>query len=178
MSFLWDLYWPLLTATAVIGVITGRLAYKLPGKSGEKAAYRRKRNLTLLVGAAAILLAGWIWHGPVGAGQRFAAETERFTRKVLVDWEMAPVRAVVARDPLKRSLILSGPGDSFQRSGLVRVLNDVPGIGEVHWADEPPGLALPMLVEVELAGLISFGVGLLLAYLLELRRRSNAQWRW
>jgi hypothetical protein len=35
-----------------------------------------------------------------------------------------------------------------------------------------------LLLEVELAGLVSFGVGLVLAYLLELRRRSNAQWRW
>ena len=33
-------------------------------------------------------------------------------------------------------------------------------------------------VEVELAALLSFGLGLLLAYLLELRRRSNAQWSW
>ena len=32
MSFLWDLYWPLLTAAAVIGVITGRLGYKLPAR--------------------------------------------------------------------------------------------------------------------------------------------------
>ena len=178
MSFLWDLYWPFLTAAAVIGVITGRLAYKLPGKAGQKAAYKRKRNLALLVGAAAILLAGWVWHGPVGAGQRFTVETERFTRRVLVDFEMAPVKAVVAQNPLKRSLVLSGPADDFQRSELVRILNDVPGIGEVHWTNQHPGLALPLLLEVELAGLISFGVGLLLAYLLELRRRSNAQWRW
>lgn len=178
MSFLWDLYWPLLTAAAVIGVIAGRLAYKLPGKGGEKAAYRRRRNLTLLVGAVAILLAGWAWHGPVGAGKRFTAETERFTRRVLVDFEMAPIKAVVAQNPLKRSLVLSGQADDFQRSELVRILNDVPGVGEVHWTDQKSGFALPLLLEVELAALVSFGVGLLLAYLLELRRRSNAQWRW
>ena len=178
MSFLWDLYWPLLTAAAVIGVITGRLAYKVPGQSGENVAYRRKRNLTLVIGVAAILLAGWVWHGPVGAGQRFTTETERFTRRVLVDFEMAPIKAVVAQNPLKRSLVLSGQADDFQRSELVRILNDVPGVGEVHWANQQPGFALPLLLEVELAALISFGVGLLLAYLLELRRRSNAQWRW
>jgi hypothetical protein len=37
---------------------------------------------------------------------------------------------------------------------------------------------LPLLVEAELAALISFGIGLVLAYLLELRRRSRAQWSW
>lgn len=178
MSFLWDLYWPLLTAAAVIGAITGRLAYKLPGNSGEKAAYRRRRNLRMLAGAAVILLCGWVWQGPVGTGHRFTAQTERFTRQVLVNWEMAPIRAVVAQSPLRRSLILSGQADSFQRSELVRILNDVPGVGEVHWSDGPAGFSLPLLLEVELAALVSFGVGLLLAYLLELRRRSNAQWRW
>jgi len=35
-----------------------------------------------------------------------------------------------------------------------------------------------LLAEVELAALISFGLGLLLAYLIELRRRYNAQWSW
>jgi len=178
MSYLWDLYWPFLTVAAVIGVVTGRLAYKMPGKEGEKAAYNRKRNLTLIGGAAAILLAGWVWHGPVGAGQRFTTETERFTRKVLVAFEMAPIKAVVAQNPLKRSLILSGRADDFQRKELIRILKEVPGVGEVHWTDQQADFALPLLLEVELAGLCSFGVGLLLAYLLELRRRSNAQWRW
>ena len=40
------------------------------------------------------------------------------------------------------------------------------------------GIAAGHAAEVELAALISFGLGLLLAYLLELRRRYNAQWSW
>jgi hypothetical protein len=91
---------------------------------------------------------------------------------------MAPVRAVVARDPVKRTLILSGPADNFQRAELVRILNYVPGVGNVRWADSPKTFTLPLLLEAVLAALISFGIGLVLAYLLELRRRSRAQWSW
>ena len=92
---------------------------------------------------------------------------------------MEPVQAVIVRGPLERSLELSGPADDFQRSELVRILNDVPGVEEVHWSDTRGGGFIPPLIaEVELAALISFGLGLLLAYLLELRRRYNAQWSW
>ena len=91
---------------------------------------------------------------------------------------MEPVNAVVVRAPLRRSLVLSGPADDFQRSELVRILNDVPGVGEVHWTETSGSFILPLLAEVELAELISFGLGLLLAYLIELRRRYNAQWSW
>ena len=177
MNLLWDLYWPAITVAVVIGVIAGRLAYRLP-KTGDSPAYRRKRLLTLLVAAAAILLIGWAWHGPIGTGKRFATTVERQTRQVLIDWEMAPVHAAVVRGPLKRSLVLSGPADDFQRSELVRILNGVPGVGEVHWIETRGSFILPLLAEVELAALISFGLGLLLAYLLELRRRYNAQWSW
>ena len=79
---------------------------------------------------------------------------------------------------MTRTLVLSGPADDFQRAELVRILNDVGGIGAVHWADRPAPFMLPLLLEVELAALLSFGLGLLLAFLLELRRRSNAQWSW
>ena len=91
---------------------------------------------------------------------------------------MEPVRAVVERRPLSRTLVLSGPADNFQRGELVRILNEVPGVARVRWAKSSPGSTLPMLLEVELAALLSFGLGLLLAYLIELRRRSNAQWSW
>lgn len=177
MNLFWDLYWPAITAAVVIGVLSGRIAYRLP-KSGHSPAYRRKRLVTLLVAGTAILIAAWIWHGPVGTGDRFATTVERQTRQVLVDFEMEPVNAVVLRAPLRRSLVLSGPADDFQRSELVRILNDVPGVGEVHWTETSGSFILPLLAEVELAVLISFGLGLLLAYLIELRRRYNAQWSW
>ena len=168
MSFLWDLYWPVIVAAAVAGVIAGAIGF-----------LRRKRGRwALAAGVATILAIAWVWHGPVGTGSRFANTVERQTRQVLVDFEMAPVRAVVKRGPLSRTLVLSGPADNFQRGELVRILNEVPGVANVRWANSSPGFTLPMLLEVELAALLSFGLGLLLAYLIELRRRSNAQWSW
>jgi hypothetical protein len=177
MNLFWDLYWPAISAAVVIGVLSGRIAYRLPN-SGHSPSYRRKRLVTVVIAGAAILLAAWIWHGPVGTGDRFATTVERQARQVLVNFEMEPVHAVVVRGPLRRSLVLSGPADDFQRSELVRILNDVAGVGEVHWAETHGSFILPLVAEVELAALISFGLGLLLAYLLELRRRYNAQWSW
>lgn len=168
MNLLWDLYWPVIVAAAVAGVIAGAFGFRR----------NKKGRAALAAGLAAVLAIAWIWHGPAGAGSRFATAAERQTRQVLVDFEMVPVRAVVARNPLSRTLVLNGPADDFQRAELVRILNDVRGIGSVHWANEPAPLMLPLLLEVELAGLLSFGLGLLMAYLLELRRRSNAQWSW
>jgi hypothetical protein len=178
MNLLWDLYWPIVTVSVVIGAIAGRIGFRTSGKNFDRAASRKKRTVTLSAAAVAVLLIAWIWHGPVGTADRFATTVERQTRQVLVDFEMEGVQAVAVRGPLKRSLELSGPADDFQRSELVRILNDVPGVGEVHWSETRGGFILPLIAEVELAALISFGLGLLLAYLLEFRRRYNAQWSW
>jgi hypothetical protein len=37
---------------------------------------------------------------------------------------------------------------------------------------------MPLVVEVLLLTLTSFALGALLAYLFELRRRAQAEWRW
>jgi len=168
MSLLWDLYWPVVVAAAVAGVIAGAFGFRR----------KRRGRRALAAGLAVILAAAWLWHGPLGAGSKFASAAERQTRQVLVDFEMAPVQAVVERSPVTRTLVLNGPADDFQRAELVRILNDVVGIGAVHWTDRPAPFMLPLLLEVELAALLGFGFGLLLAFLLELRRRSNAQWSW
>lgn len=168
MNFLWDQFWPAVTAAVVIGVIAG--AY------GFRNRPVRMRNLALLAGFALTLLAGFIWVGPAGAGERFAAAVEQQARQVLVNYEMTQVQVRVQRSPLARTVILSGPADDFQRAGLVRIMEIVPGVATARWTDEKSGL--PLLVEVELAALLSFGLGLLLAYLLELRRRHRAQWSW
>jgi hypothetical protein len=91
---------------------------------------------------------------------------------------MAQVQAKLERGPLRRTLLLTGPADDFQRTELVRIMGAVDGVGSARWQDMPEPMQLPLLAEVELAALVSFGLGLLLAYLLELRRRSRAQWRW
>ena len=168
MSLLWDLYWPVIVVAAVAGVIAGAFGFRR----------KRRGRFSLAAGIVVSLLFAWIWHGPIGTGDRLVSVVEHETRRVLVEWEMAPVQAVVARDPVKRTLILSGPADNFQRGELVRILNYVPGVGNVRWSNSPETFTLPLLVETELAALLSFGIGLLLAYLLELRRRSRAQWSW
>jgi len=91
---------------------------------------------------------------------------------------MTQVQGHLERSPIKRTLVLSGPADDFQRSELVRIMDDVPGVASVRWSDMQSSFALPLFVEAELAALICFGLGLLLAYLLELRRRYRAQWSW
>lgn len=168
MNFLWDQFWPAVTAAVVIGVISGASAFRR----------RRslKRTLILAVGIAATLLAGFAWVGPAGAGERFAAAVDREARQVLVNYEVTHLQARAQRDPVARTILLSGPADDFQRGELVRIMKVVPGVANARWAGRKPGL--PLIAEVELAALLSFGIGLLLAYLLELRRRSRAQWSW
>lgn len=170
MNLFWDLYWPALVVAAVAGVLTGTIAFRR--KRGGR------RNLALAAGIAGMLILTWAWHGLGGTGDRLANTVERSSRELLVAFEMNPVHAVVERAPLRRTLVLSGPADDFQRSELVRILDEVPGVANVRWVDMQSRFTLPLLVEAELAALVSFGLGLLLAYLLELRRRSNAEWRW
>ena len=51
----------------------------------------------------------------------------------------------------------------------------VPGVASARWSK---GRALPLLAEGTLAAMLGFLAGLLAAYLLDLRRRHNAQWTW
>lgn len=168
MNFLWDQFWPAITAAVVIGVISGAFAFR--------RRRSRRRTLTLAAGVAATLLAGFFWVGPAGAGERFAAAVDREARQVLVNYEVTHLQASTQRDPLARTVLLSGPADDFQRGELVRIMKVVPGVANARWDGRKSGL--PLLAEVELVALLSFGLGLLLAYLLELRRRSRAQWSW
>jgi hypothetical protein len=119
-----------------------------------------------------------LWHGPAGTAERFAAAVDGRSRQVLTDFEMTQVQARLERDPLRRTLLLSGPADDFQRSELVRIMDEVPGVANVRWTNAPEPFALPLLAEAELAALAGFGMGLILSYVLELRRRSRAEWRW
>ena len=168
MNFLWDQFWPAVTAAVVIGVISGAFAFR-----GRRSG---RRTLVLAAGVAATLLAGFTWVGPAGAGERFAAAVDREARQVLVNYEVTHLEAHTQRAPVARTVLLSGPADDFQRGELVRIMKVVPGVTNARWDGRKSGL--PLIAEVELAALLSFGIGLLLAYLLELRRRSRAQWSW
>ena len=164
MNALWSYFWPVFAAGLVIGAIAGSIAF------------RRKRNLTLIVGACIAIAAAALWHGPLGAADRFSTRVERGAGQALSYYEMTKVTAKLHRNPLSRRLTLAGPADDFQRSELVRVLDQLPGVSSVSWSPGRGGL--PLIAEAALLAVVGFLVGLVLAYLVELRRRYNAQWKW
>jgi hypothetical protein len=91
------------------------------------------RRLIILIGAATALGFAGLWHGPIGAGDRLAQQAERHARRTLDHYELPMIQAKMQRGPLARRLILSGPADDFQRSELVRILDEAPGVLEVRW---------------------------------------------
>lgn len=136
------------------------------------------RKLLFALGTAAVLAETALWHGPLGTGEGIAVRTEQAARAELDRLEMVQVQARVGRAPLTRQLKLSGTADDFQRSELVRIMGDTGAASSARWIDAGPGRAIPLLLEAVLAALLAFLTGLLLAYLIELRRRANAEWRW
>jgi hypothetical protein len=91
------------------------------------------RNAIIALGAVSVMLWTFLWHSPLGAGDRFAEHAEIRARRTLDFYELPMIQAHVQRSPLTRRIILSGPADEFQRAELVRILNDIPGILEVRW---------------------------------------------
>ena len=91
------------------------------------------RRTILLVGIAAVAGFTALWHGPLGAGERLARHAETSARRTLDHYELPLIQARMQRGPLARRLVLSGPADDFQRSELVRILDDTPGVVEVRW---------------------------------------------
>lgn len=92
-----------------------------------------KRGRILLIGIAAITSFSALWHGPLGAGERLAAQAEASARQTLNYYELPMIQARIQRHPIARRLILSGPADDFQRSELIRILDEIPGVLEVRW---------------------------------------------
>lgn len=163
MNVFWAYFWPIAAAGLVLGVVLGT------------AAFRRRKMWLIALGIAVAIAAAALWHGPLGAADRFAGRVDRTARFVLVDWEMAQVEGRLFRGPLTRRLMLSGPADDFQRRELVRIMSTIPGVGGATWSDKR---GPPLIAEAALASLLGFLAGLLLAYLFELHRRYNAQWKW
>ncbi|HXG80342.1 MAG TPA: hypothetical protein VNJ05_00920 [Sphingomicrobium sp.] len=91
------------------------------------------RRMILLAGIAATIGFSALWHGPLGAGERLTQKVEADARKTLDHYEMYQIQAHLDRSPLSRRLILSGPADDFQRSELIRILDETPGVLEVRW---------------------------------------------
>jgi hypothetical protein len=127
----------------------------------------------LMTGLAAVLVLGWLNHGPLGKGVQFVDRLEVDSKAVIVSTDIEGVEIRMDRDPLKRAATLSGNADDFQRygmrgqKGLTQLIGDVPGMGTVRWADEPDhGFALPLLVETLLLNALAYAIGVGAAWLL------------
>lgn len=97
------------------------------------------RTSILALGIAAVIGVTWLWHGPLGAGDRLAARIEAAARAQLDHDEMILVQARLERGPLARRLILSGPADDFQRREIKRRMERLRGVAEARW--NPSSLA-------------------------------------
>ena len=166
MSPLWTYFWPSFTAGLVVALPAGTIAFR------RKAV----RTKALAIGAAISIALAALWHGPLGAGNRFASRIDRDVRQVLDYYEMTQVSGHIQHGPLTRQIHLSGPADDFQHSELVRLLNQLPGVAGTSWSADRRGI--PLIAEAMGVALLGFLLGLLLAYLIELHRRYNAQWNW
>jgi hypothetical protein len=189
MNTLWNYFWPLLASGLVIGIVAGAIGFRrvLPPTKDKLAPpppvppeYYRKRQISLIAGLAIAILATPVWSGPLGGADRFVRTVEREAHEALDYYEMPKVTAHLHRAPLTRRLILSKPADlsltDFQVSELARLFSQVPGVSTAQWAPSPAGT--PLVLEGAAASVLGFVFGLLLAYLVELRRRYNAQWNW
>jgi len=185
MSILWTYFWPCFGAGLLCGVIAGIFAFRAPRvrvKAAQEeiaaalAIWSRRRTRALIAGALAACIGAAIWHGPLGAADRLAVELERSARQTLAANDApAGITARIHHGPLTRELVLSGPGDDFQRAEAARLLSEIPGVSDADW-DNSAGV--PLIAEGIATGLVGFLFGLLLAYLVELRRRHNSQWTW
>lgn len=165
MSAFWAYFWPPLGAGLAVGIITGAVAFRRP----------RKRIVALLIGVIGAIALTALWHGPGGAADRFTTSVEHVIREALVNNEIPQVSGHLHRGPLTRRVLLSGPADDFQRREVVKLMHVVPGVESASWSG---GTGVPLIVEGGASAILGFLLGLLVAYLMELRRRYNAQWNW
>ncbi len=165
MNAFWAYFWPPFGAGIAVAIIAGAFAFRRP----------RKRVLALALGVILALGLAALWHGPGGAANRFTKSVEQVVREALVNNEIPEVSGHLQRGPLTRRVLLSGPADDFQRREVVKLMNVVPGVESASWSG---GTAIPLIAEGGIAAILGFLLGLLVAYLMELRRRFNAQWNW
>ena len=164
MNFAWSYFWPMMVAGMAIGLAAGLIASR-----------RRAQIVPLALGAAVAIAAATLLHGPLGAADRFRAQVDRTAKLTLDAYEMAGIDAHLQKSPITRTLRLIGSADDFQRQELVRVMGTISGVKGATWSNRR---GWPLLLEGLLVGLGGYLLGLLLAHLVELHRRYNAQYKW
>ncbi len=92
-----------------------------------------RRPAIFAIGVAATLGVTALFHGPMGEGDAFAGSIEQAARAELDRQEMVQINARLERGPLRRTLVLSGPADDFQREELPKIMVKVPGVEAVRW---------------------------------------------
>lgn len=175
MNAFWSFFWPLFGFGLLVGVVCGLAAFRRR-PNVKFPEYAARRNKVLIVAGLACAATALLWTGPLGGAGRFVAQVNREVHDSLVYNEMTAIHVHLHRGPLTRRLALSGPADDFQRGALAEALSALPGVSSASWDDAGGGL--PLVVEAVIACLVGFLIGLLPAYLVELRRRYNAQWSW
>jgi membrane protease YdiL (CAAX protease family) len=184
MNPLLTYFWPVFAAGLACGLIAGVAGFRLkivrPADRPKEYEFirppTRQRHLALIGGIAASIVLAALWHWPLGGADRFTTEVESGARRALNYYEMPKIDAHLHHGPLTRALILSGRADDFQTGELARLLSQLPGVSKAQWTNA--GAGPPLVVEAAAVSLLGFLFGLLLAYLVELRRRYNAQWTW
>lgn len=132
------------------------------------------KGVKFLIGLAAALLVGWLYHGPLGHGTALIDRLGREASAAVAATEVPGVAVALGRDPLTRAVTLSGDADPFQREGqgeypgITERVTTIEGISSVRWTDEPAGegLVLPLLAEGLAMIALGFLAGFAVAWLL------------
>jgi hypothetical protein len=109
--------------------------------------------LKFLIGLAAACAVGFVSHSAFGRGEAFINTLDASAQQVVRGSGLAGISAHMTRDPLARTVIMSGPANYFQRTGRLserdpgdrsgetlgldqRMLR-IPGMGGVEWTNPP-----------------------------------------
>lgn len=137
--------------------------------------------LKAILGLLLTLAAAWIWHWPLGHGERLIGRLEAEARAEVAKAELPGIALSLSRAPLARVATLSGPANGLQREGLGSqkgvsdYARDVEGISEVRWADEPDAgrRVVPLVLETLALAALAYLIGLGLGWLFGRRRRDD-----
>jgi hypothetical protein len=137
--------------------------------------------LKFLIGLAAVLIMGFVWHGPLGNGAQIIDALEAQARAAVAEGELPGIAVNMARDPLARRATISGQANDLQREGMGETgmglkdyVRSVEGISSVRWSDEPEAGGLPLLAETLILIALAFLIGFGLARLLFGRRKRDS----
>lgn len=137
--------------------------------------------LKAAIGLLLALAAAWVWHAPLGYGERLIGRLENEARAQVANTGLPGIEVSLLRDPLARTARLSGPANALQREGLGSQkgvsdhVRDVDGISNVRWADEPGAgrRIVPLLLETWAVAALAYFIGLGLGWLFWGRRRRE-----